>query len=65
MSVMWQENIIYNAELHACYVHMTYLWPIWLSALKSHLTDMIMLYHLYRLFSVDGHIGTPTFMAEN
>jgi hypothetical protein len=62
---MWQENIKSNAELHACCVHVTYLWPIWLIALKSHWIDMTMLYHLYRLFSADEHVTTATFMAEN
>jgi hypothetical protein len=63
---MWQENIKFSAKLHACYVHMTKSLAHLANCTKITLdSDMMMMYHLYRLYNADEHVRTATFMAEN
>jgi len=65
-SVMGQNNTRFNAELRACYVHVTKSLAHLANCTKITLdSDMIILYHLYRLFIADEHVSTATFMAEN
>ena len=63
---MGQVNIRFNAELCVCYVQVTKSLAHLANCSKITLdSDMIMLYHLYRLFNADEHVSTTTFMAEN
>ena len=65
-SGMGQDNIRFNAKLRACYVHMTKALAHLANCTNITLdSDIIMLYHLYRLFNADEHVSTATFVAEN
>jgi hypothetical protein len=62
---MGQDNIRFNAESPACYVQVTKSLAHLANCTKITLdSDMIMFYHLYRLFIADEHVSTATFMAE-
>jgi len=62
---MVQNNIRFNTELRACYVHMTKSLAHLANSTKITLDSDVILYHLYRLFNADEHVSTATFMAEN
>jgi len=62
---MGQDNVRFNAELRACYVHVTKSLAHLANCTKITLDSDMILYHLYRLFNADEHVSTATFMAEN